>query len=92
MYLDGGAYGVNKVSFYWNYARIFLDKRVTQILTGATIAFIIGYLGASAVAFSAGVLGTVGFIASELSGAIRNGMWFDVNYFYFGKITKFGWQ
>lgn len=58
MYLDGGANGVNKVSFYWNYARIFLDKRVTQISTGA----------------------------------IKNGMWFDVNYFYLGKITKFGWQ
>lgn len=66
--------GVNKVEFYWNYARIFIDAG--NVSLALQVGFVIGtvYAPAKIVQAVCGILGIA-------SGNINHGIWFDYNYF-----------
>lgn len=86
-------YGINKIIFHWNYAKIYLDKRLANnlaegIISGAStlLGGLAGGIGWAAVASAIG-----SFLSSEVGHHIKGGVWIDYNYVLHGP-TKFGWQ
>lgn len=78
------AYGKNDIAFYWNYARIWLDKgTVRNIGNGLTLGGIwIPHPIVKAVTASLGVVVS----------ATPHGIWFDYNYFNGVLTGNFGFQ
>lgn len=78
------ANGVNKVDFYWNYARVFLSKNTLFGLgAGATVA---------GVYISAGTASAVVALLGYGLGGAPSGIWFDYNYFIGVLCGNYGWQ
>ena len=86
-------YGVNKVTYHWNYIRVYLNKTTTQ----AVAAGAVGGVGALIANYVSGGLATfaVGAISSSVSAlvgsSIKGGVWVDYN-FLARTVTSCGWQ
>ena len=82
-------YGVNKVTYHWNYIRVYLNKTTTQ----AVAAGAVGGLGALIANYVSGGLATfaVGAISSSVSAlvgsSIKGGVWVDYNFLEIGRAS-----
>lgn len=86
-------YGVNKVTFHWNYIRVYLNKNLAQdvavgTLGGAT-ALIAEYVSGAAATFAVGAIGAA--ITNHVGNSVKGGVWVDYN-FLTRAVTGFGWQ
>lgn len=74
-------YGVNKVTYHWNYIRIYMDKKLTK----AVVSGVIGGLGALVGEYVTGGAATVAIavitpaVASYVGDSIKSGVWVDYN-------------
>lgn len=86
-------HGVNKVTYHWNYIRVYLNKNLTQVVAGGAVGGV-GTLIASYVTGGAATF-AVGVISSSVDVLVTNGIkgevWVDYNFFT-GTVTGFGWQ
>ncbi|GKQ43344.1 hypothetical protein RD055328_12670 [Companilactobacillus sp. RD055328] len=91
------SFGKNGISIHWNYVRIYLNRNVVRAAAngagnavGAAIGAALAANGLSAM-FATAVGAFIGSaLGSWASSKIKNGAYFDVNY-YFG-INNWGWQ
>ena len=86
-------YGVNKVTYHWNYIRVYLNKTTTQ----AVAAGAVGGLGALIANYVSGWVSyplqweQLGSSVSALVGSsIKGGVWVDYN-FLARTVTSCGW-
>ncbi|CCK82891.1 Putative uncharacterized protein yrbG [Lactobacillus equicursoris DSM 19284 = JCM 14600 = CIP 110162] len=86
-------YGVNKVTYHWNYIRIYMDKKLTK----AVVSGVIGGLGALVGEYVTGGAATVAIavitpaVASYVGDSIKSGVWVDYNLFI-RRVNRVGWQ
>lgn len=86
-------FGVNKITFHWNYARVYLDRNQARALFQAGLAggstALGGFLGGIGGAAAGAAIGA--YLASVLGSTPNSGIWVDYNY-YNRTVTAFGWQ
>ncbi len=75
--------GVTKISFHWNYARVWLSRNATRAAAIGGIAVAGYYISGGLVAGAAGALG---YYAGLIPGGIR----FDYN--YYARVRNVRWQ
>ncbi len=82
--------GVNKVTFHWNRARIYLSKSTVKAIKGGSLGalgFLTDYLPNVTTKLVAAIL--LGIIGTK---EVKGGLWFDYNYFYGVFGGNWGWQ
>lgn len=86
-------FGVNKITFHWNYARVYLDRNQARALFQAGLAggstALGGFLGGIGGAAAGAAIGA--YLSSVLGSYPNSGIWVDYNY-YNRRVNAFGWQ
>ena len=86
-------YGVNKVTYHWNYIRVYLNKNLTQAVASGAVGgvgtLIASYVTGGAATFAVGVISSS--VDVLVTNGIKGGVWVDYNFFT-GTVTGFGWQ
>lgn len=77
--------GKNDIEFYWNFARIYIDGNNVRLALQA--GFII-----AGVNVTSGAVATVCGLLGLAAGEIKDGIWFDYNYFIGVLCGNYGWQ
>ncbi|MBP1042370.1 hypothetical protein I6N95_15220 [Vagococcus sp. BWB3-3] len=86
------AAGVNKVSVYWNFARIFLSKNsVNNIILGGTggLGALVGFIPGVGIGVAVACGAVLAIVGSK---QVKNGIWFDYNYLIGVLTWNWGWQ
>lgn len=86
------AAGKNAVEIHWNYARIYLSKNsVNNIIAGGTggLGALVGLIPGVGI----GITVAVGIVLAIVGRQeVKNGIWFDYNYFTGIWTNNWGWQ
>lgn len=85
--------GVTKVTFHWNYARVYIARSMLIKGISAAVGAVAGMLAAKfGVPFLSDVVTKIvsGFFGILIGELITSGIWFDLNYFYV--LSKSGLQ
>lgn len=86
-------YGVNKVTYHWNYIRVYLNKSLTQTVAAGAIGglstLIANYVSGGLAAFAVGAISSA--VATLVGNSIKGGVWVDYN-FLAKSVTSCGWQ
>ncbi|MBC1797328.1 hypothetical protein HCA55_11375 [Listeria booriae] len=84
--------GKNDITLHWNYARIYLNAENTRLAAMGSVGGIGGLITAATSSVGVGVfVGAVSGILGYKASGIKDGTWWDVNFFT-TSITKWGWQ
>lgn len=88
--------GINSIEFYWNYCRVYVSGTVLRMLLSASVGIavdiILEYLGVDTKTAYSIATATVGGLCSLIGDLVRDGVWYDVNYFYATLIPNWGLQ
>ena len=86
-------YGVNKVTYHWNYIRVYLNKTTTQAVAAGAVgglgALIANYVSGGLATFAVGAISTS--VSALVGSSIKGGVWVDYN-FLARIVTSCGWQ
>ncbi|WP_279034088.1 hypothetical protein [Lactobacillus intestinalis] len=86
-------YGVNKVTYHWNYIRVYLNKNMTQTIASGALgglgSLIASYVSGGAATFAVGAITAA--VTTFVGNSIKGGVWVDYN-FLAKTVTRTGWQ